>query len=256
MKTIILAAGKGERLLPLTQDRPKVLIDLGDGSTLLSRQFKNLSKRSRLGELVIGAGHCVGKVEEYAAALAGGPKVHIAYNPFFNIAGPLVTLWVALNRLDDSDFMFMNGDTIFSGNVYDRIEELLDSHDEGIYLFCSENPDRAPDDILVKLDVAGKVLAADKRLRDSDLVSAGLMLVKGGSSRARFRETLDRVSRTPEFLSHDKTWHSFIGDLADSGVTVEPIEIPKNEWMEIDIHFELKELQSILIHKVADTHFA
>ena len=39
MRLIILAAGKGERLMPLTRNTPKPLLDLGNGNTLIEEQM-------------------------------------------------------------------------------------------------------------------------------------------------------------------------------------------------------------------------
>ena len=44
MKAIILAAGKGERLMPLTSDKPKSLLELKNGITLLESQLINIYK--------------------------------------------------------------------------------------------------------------------------------------------------------------------------------------------------------------------
>ena len=53
MKILILAAGKGERLYPLTKNTPKPLIDLGDGETLLEKQLKSLSDSKVIDEVII-----------------------------------------------------------------------------------------------------------------------------------------------------------------------------------------------------------
>ena len=44
MKAIILAAGKGERLMPLTSNTPKSLLELENGTTLLESQLININK--------------------------------------------------------------------------------------------------------------------------------------------------------------------------------------------------------------------
>ena len=77
MKTIILSAGKGERLLPLTKDRPKILVELGDGTTLLSRQYSNLMNQTAIEEVVIGAGYCAEKIEEFVSSNEYGIKTSV-----------------------------------------------------------------------------------------------------------------------------------------------------------------------------------
>lgn len=249
MKAIILSAGKGERLLPLTKDRPKILIELGDGTTMLSRQHANFCNQESINEIIVASGHCVQKVEEYLSGLSGDLATRVVFNPFYSMSGPLVTLWVALNKVDDSDFIFLNGDTIFSREIHNRINELSASDADGIYLFCSYKDDFSTDDVKLRIK-DNNIIEAGKNIENGNAISAGLMLIKGGKSSAVFRETLDEVARREDFLNYNKTWHSFINDLAAAGVKVEPVLINTSDWIEVDLHFELEELQKILANKL------
>ncbi len=250
MKTIILSAGKGVRLLPLTKDRPKILVELGDGTTLLSRQAEKFFKHPEVKEIIVGAGHCAEKVEEFAAGVKDKGEMSVVFNPFYGISGPLVTLWVVLNKIDDAGFMFINGDTLFSEAVYAEIANLFSASKEGIYLLCSHFTEAASDDIKVKLNERGKVVEAGKTVPNNNIVSAGLVIVRGKESSTAFRQVLDKVARREDFLNYDKTWHSFIKDLADAGIDIEPLMVAKSEWAEVDIHFDLQELQSLLKNKI------
>lgn len=249
MKAIILSAGKGERLLPLTNDRPKILIELGDGTTMLSRQYDNFCDQESISEIVIASGHCVQKVEEYLSCLNGNLGTRVIFNPFYSMSGPLVTLWVALNKVNDSGFLFLNGDTIFTKTIHNRIDELTALETDGIYLFCSYKDDFSADDVKLKIK-DNNILEAGKNIENGNAISAGLMLIKGEKSSTLFRETLERVARREDFLNYNKTWHSFINDLAAAGVKVEPVFINTSDWIEVDLHFELEELQKILAGKL------
>jgi len=255
MKTIILSAGKGERLLPLTKDRPKILVELGDGTTLLSRQCKSLLERKDLGDIVIGGGHCAGKIDDFREEFSYQDKISVVYNPFYGISGPLVTLWVVLNKVNDHDFMFMNGDTIFSAQVYDTIQTLISGEEEGIFLLCSRHEDTGDDDVKVQVDSLGNIKKAGKNIEGTDHVSAGITLVKGETSSRLFRQILEEISRTDEFLKYNKTWHSFLNDLIDRDISVRSVEVEKKEWVEIDIHYELTALQDLIRNKVIHTNF-
>ena len=61
MKAIILAAGLGHRLLPLTEDKPKCLIEFS-GKTLLDRLLKTF-KICGVNDIVLVTGHKSKKIE-------------------------------------------------------------------------------------------------------------------------------------------------------------------------------------------------
>ena len=55
MKAFLLAAGKGKRLLPFTNDNPKPLIMVG-GISLIERNIINL-KKANVSEIIINVHH-------------------------------------------------------------------------------------------------------------------------------------------------------------------------------------------------------
>ena len=64
MKAIILAAGQGKRLLPLTQDTPKTLLNIS-GTTSLEYQLVTLAS-CKVKEVVLVGGFRVDKLKDYA----------------------------------------------------------------------------------------------------------------------------------------------------------------------------------------------
>ena len=63
MKIIILAAGRGERLMPLTQNTPKPLIDMGNGNTLLEEQLMSIRESGVIKEVVLVVGYLAEQIE-------------------------------------------------------------------------------------------------------------------------------------------------------------------------------------------------
>jgi NDP-sugar pyrophosphorylase family protein len=66
MKAMVLAAGLGTRLRPLTNDRPKALVEIG-GRTLLEITLTRL-KAFGIREVIVNAHHFAGMVVEYLKA--------------------------------------------------------------------------------------------------------------------------------------------------------------------------------------------
>ena len=140
----------------------------------------------------------------------------------------------------------MNGDTFYTDAVYTKVNELFSTVKEGIFLLCSRVDEVETDDVKIKFNDRNKIIEAAKNIKNYDGVSAGLMIVIGDNSSTVFRQALDKVSRRDDFLSHKKTWHSFIKDLADENIDIEPLMVDKSEWSEIDIHYDLHKLQRLL----------
>jgi choline kinase len=83
LKALIIGAGQGKRLLPLTQTEPKALIKIG-GRSLLEWQVRGLVANG-VHDIVFIAGFNFKAVERSVAALAAEhPQCRFAtvYNPF------------------------------------------------------------------------------------------------------------------------------------------------------------------------------
>lgn len=108
MKAMILAAGRGERMRPLTDHTPKPLLVVG-GKPLIVWHIERL-RDAGFRELVINHAHLGGQIE---AALGAGETlgVRIAYSP--EPPGALETaggIRRAAGLLGDAPFLVVNGD--------------------------------------------------------------------------------------------------------------------------------------------------
>ena len=86
MRVIILAAGQGKRLLQLTAEVPKALLDI-HGETLIGRQIEAFSAAG-LKDFVVVTGYGARRMEEALGGYARSRKINIktVYNPFYAVA--------------------------------------------------------------------------------------------------------------------------------------------------------------------------
>ena len=108
MKAMILAAGRGERMRPLTDHTPKPLLKVG-GKPLIVWHIERLAKAG-FTEIIINHAHLGHMIE---MALGGGAEwgVSIQYSPekiALETAGGIAN---ALHLLGDEPFLVVNGDT-------------------------------------------------------------------------------------------------------------------------------------------------
>jgi choline kinase len=247
MKIIILAAGRGERLLPLTRDRPKSLIDLGDGQTVLGTQIAQMTASQIIDEAVLVIGYRAAQIENaLLPAEASGFVTRSLYNPFFALSNNLASLWLARAEMD-RDFLVTNGDCIFPAAVYQR---MVAECAAGIHLAITRKESYDEDDMKVYLE-GSSVKEVSKCLPPARALaeSPGLALVKGPDARRLFVSTLERLLRDEAHLN--SFWLEVFNDLSRQEHSVGAWSLPANtRWQEIDFHPDLRLASSMLRSKL------
>ncbi len=115
MKALVLSAGKGERLMPLTATVPKPIVEVG-GRPLIHYPLRMLA-RAGVTEVVINVHHLAAAVQ---TALGGGDAIglRITYAPetaLLGTGGPLVGLRELFGR---ETFAILNCDTIIDLDLH------------------------------------------------------------------------------------------------------------------------------------------
>lgn len=107
MQAVILAAGKGSRLKPLTQTTPKPLIHIG-GTPLIERALKALP--SEVDVLLIVVNYLRDQIIDHlGASYQGIPITYVIQEPLSGTAG---ALHVLKNELQDR-FLVLNSDDLY-----------------------------------------------------------------------------------------------------------------------------------------------
>jgi choline kinase len=114
-KAIILAAGEGTRLRPLTDDRPKCLLDVG-GQTLMARQLDAL-ERLGVTDIVIVVGYRADQIRRSA-----GPHVRFIENPDYERTNSLYSLWLARAELA-TGALILNSDVLAPVRMFESLLE-------------------------------------------------------------------------------------------------------------------------------------
>jgi choline kinase len=231
MKAIILSAGQGSRLLPLTAERPKCLLPLGPKS-LIEWQIDSLS-RCGVREIVVVVGFRAALVESLLEGLVRpGLAIRTVFNPFFNVADNLGSCWLARHEMA-SDFLLVNGDTLFEPAVLHR---LLAHPRAPITVTIDRKASYDADDMKVRLD-GSRLVDIGKTLSPvhTDAESIGLLRFRDGGSKL-FVDATDRAMHTIEGLT--SFYLKVIDQLAKSH-RVETVSIEGLAWGEVDYPADL-----------------
>ena len=237
MKAILLSAGQGRRLLPLTETIPKCLLEL-HGRSLIEWQMCELAKCG-VDDVTVVVGFGAEHVEQLLKRQSVNSRMRTAYNPFFGIADNLVTCWVARTEMDE-DFLLINGDTVFEAQI---LERALNAPARPVTMVTDRKSTYDADDMKLILDGESVVkVGKDISPEQADGESIG-MLRFCGDGPALFQQALERAVRTPQAL---KQWYlSVIDSMAQSGL-VSTCSIQGLQWAEIDCAEDLEQAETIV----------
>lgn len=202
MKTVILAAGVGSRLAPLTNDRPKVLVPV-NGRPLLFRQLDWLARSGiDSSDVVVVGGYKIEILERELAA--AGFRCTIVLNEKYEGWGNFYSLLVAEPQLRGHDFMQFDGDVILDAGLLPRM--LADRGDA--MLATDQNAELDDDAMKVQLDSTGRVIGLDKKLDPARCMGEyiGITKLSASAGAAVFRE----LAKFPgENLTHEYYDHAY-----------------------------------------------
>lgn len=119
LPVVIPAAGKGTRLRPLTEDKPKALVEV-DQKPLLSHCFEAVPDQY-VSEFIVITGYEGGQIEEYYGDEHGGvPITYTAQTEPRGLADAVLTTESHV----DGPFLVLNGDNVLRGDL----AQLVQSH--------------------------------------------------------------------------------------------------------------------------------
>lgn len=117
MTYIILVAGKGANLHPLTLKRSKTLYKLDSRTTLLQRLIRKIRKYDIDSEIVVVIGFMAEAVRKELAM----ENVIFVHNPFYSVTNSLASLWFASDYLERENVTIINGDIVLEDKLMTEI---------------------------------------------------------------------------------------------------------------------------------------
>ena len=239
MKAIILAAGKGERLMPLTSDTPKSLLELENGTTLLESQLITINK-TVIDKVVIVTGYLTEKIESKVQRYSKeyNIDIQIIYNPFFDISNNLLSLWQARHEME-SDFIIINGDDIFNDSV---LLGLLEHDKNELITMVIDRKETYDEDDMKLIVENGRILEVSKKipLNEANGESIGMIRVTG-EAKGIMVDTMERMVRNKKNMQ--VFYLAMIQELINQGIAVGYHEISSKDWAEIDFHPDLEDIR-------------
>ncbi len=231
MRAIIIAAGKGTRLYPLTKNTPKSLLEIGDGITLLESQLHSL-RENNIKDVTIIVGYLAMQIEAKIEKYRADFNIDIVYNPFYDVSNNLVSVWMARYYMNE-DFITINGDDIFNPVI---IENLLKSPEQ--ITMVMDVKETYDDDDMKIVHERGLVKKVSKQVPLEQANGESVGIIKfSGRGRKIYVDTLESMVRCPEHMND--FYLKAIQRIIDKGYPVHMSECSPDHWGELDFHPDL-----------------
>ena len=236
---LVLAAGPGRRLHPLTASLPKTLLPLNDGRTILDLALRNL-RSVGLDEVVVVTGFAAQRVEERVPELARryGLRVDLLFNQRAEDWNNAYSLWLARDAFSEG-VILVNGDTVHPPSVENA---LIAARGPDVLLAVDEEKALGEEEMKTQLSADGRLRRISKQvdpaLAEGEYV--GVALIEPAAA-GPLAEALEATWRRDPSLYYEDGFQ----ELVDRGGNVRVLPIGTVEWVEVDDHADLERAREI-----------
>ena len=244
-RALILAAGQGTRLLPLTSDKPKCLVPLL-GKSLLERQTYTL-QQAGVSNIHIATGYRSDQIEVLG--------FDTSFNPRFAETNMVETLFSAQEFIQqEGDLIIAYGDIVYQlGNLkallacQDEIALMIDSKWKDLWSLRLENP--LDDAETLVMDEQGYVTELGQKPENYERIQGqytGLIKIRADKLN-EFVQFYKQLSRTEVYDGKDfdnMYMTSFLQQLIDAGWKAKAVLV-NNGWLEIDSVEDLSQYEAM-----------
>lgn len=246
---VILAAGMGTRLMPLTKDIPKALLKIND-TTLLERMIRNCIDAG-ISKFIVIVGYNRNKVIDLCPKIAEryGIEIRTLVNERYDVTNTSVSTFIASKLIEDDpeDFILVNGDNVVDPEIISRIAE-------------SENTAMIIDNFKQLNEESFKLIIDDETFNEDRSISNGTInsIGKGLDIEASSGEFIgvskviaDDISQFNEILSKlidedPQNYYDFAYKDLSEIKTIDFVLTNGLKWTEIDDHTDWENAQILV----------
>jgi len=234
MDAIVLAAGTGSRLRPLTIDQPKACVTV-DAVPIGEHQLRAYDAAG-FETIHVVTGYMAGRIEALTERLATdlSADIDLIHNEAFANTDNMYSLYCAREAVAGDPFVLSNGDVVFEPSVVDRLAA-IDDHSA----IAVDTDQYDPEAMKITVDEGGDVDGISKEFGPE--IAAGTSIDCYRFSADTSATLFDRIERRIEIDQEYTAWTELaIDDLVSSGShDVRPVDIEGADWVEIDERADL-----------------
>ena len=235
-KALILAAGLGTRLAPITNDKPKCLVPV-NGKPILFKQIDNL-KLNGIEDITIVSGYKAEILE--MTVREKYPGVNVIESVDYATTNNMYSAYLGIKSMFPdgiiAPFYMMNADVFFDASVITALERL----DEGNYVVVDQG--RYIEESMKVIERAGRLIGISKTITHEEALGCSIDVYKFGEGGGK--AFFDRCCDYIEIKKELKKWSEVaLNDaFADAVFQVCPLD---GRWLEIDNHEDLAAAEAL-----------
>lgn len=226
MRALILAAGLGTRLAPITNDRPKSLVPV-NGTPILMKQIDNLYKNG-IYNIIIISGYKADILERAVHEIY--PEIQIVESANYATTNNMYSAYLGRAALENHEFLMMNADVYYDASVIKA-------------LISCESPNAIVTDIgryleesMKVVEKNGRLVAISKQITPEDALGASIDVYKFSAEggHAFFAKCAEYIEEKKKLrLWSEVALNDILGEIEFKACPLD------GRWFEIDNHEDL-----------------
>lgn len=227
MKAIILAAGVGSRIKPLTDNCPKSLLKVGS-KTILGRMLCRL-QTCGITQVVFVLGYLEDQIRDYVTSQFPDIDATFVVNDAFATTNTGYSLMLALRQTRDATIVKFDADVVFDEQILRRI---IDSNHQTC-LCIDKHIQLDAEEIKVTVDDNNRVEKVSKSVPPTEAIGESIGIEKiSGSITTTLLAQLEEAMGDP--ACHQEYYEASYERLIATGTPFHTVDISDLNWVEID----------------------
>ena len=241
IKAVILAAGVGSRIRPLTDNCPKSLLMI-NGKTILEMMISHIQKCG-ISEIVFVLGYLQDQIKDYVKTQFPDLVAHYITNKKYKETNTGYSLLLTKDLVQDSTFIKFDADVVFDIAI---LKNLINSEHDNC-LCIDKNIHLDAEEIKVIIREENRVVKASRTVNPEDAIgeSIGIEKISPEAAHALFSE-LEIMMKDEQH--HQEYYEAAYERIIEKDVPFHALDISGLKWTEIDTKEDFLTAESLLIN--------
>ncbi len=167
---VILAAGMAKRLRPLTDEKPKCLLEVG-GKTLLQRTVDAMISAG-IKEFVVVTGYRENMIREFLTARYPQYTINFIDNPDYEHNNNIFSLWLAMEKLHGTEVLLMDSDILCDPEAVRRVAR------KTVPALAMQQHELGGEEMKIVVDAEGRITEISKTCSPKDAIGESVGIEK------------------------------------------------------------------------------